>query len=105
MVIPQWLPRPLNIVRADLKGKWLVEVNLRDAYAYLANLEGTDLTGADLQGANLQGAELRGVKNLTQEQLQAAQIDAHTQLPEALPRLAPGEAAAPPSEPPQITHE
>ena len=28
VVLPQWLPRPLNIFRADLKGKWLAEVDL-----------------------------------------------------------------------------
>jgi uncharacterized protein YjbI with pentapeptide repeats len=112
VVIPQWHPRPLNIFRADLKGKWLAEVNLRNASAGLANLESTVLQGANLQrarlwganlqhadlwganlqdanlqGANLQGADLREVTGLTPAQLQAAQTDAHTQLPAALPHL------------------
>ena len=52
VVVPQWLPRPLNIVRADLKGKWLAEVNLRDAAASFANLRGANLQDAQLQGAN-----------------------------------------------------
>jgi uncharacterized protein YjbI with pentapeptide repeats len=38
----------LNIFRADLKGKWLAAVSLRDAYARLANLDGADLRGANL---------------------------------------------------------
>jgi hypothetical protein len=76
VVVPQWLPRPLNIVRADLKGKWLAAVNLRDAFASLANLE-----GANLQGAKLQGANLQEVKGLTEEQIQSAQIDENTKLP------------------------
>jgi uncharacterized protein YjbI with pentapeptide repeats len=109
VIVPRWLPRPLNIVRADLKGKWLAEVNLRFADARFANLEGTDLRfaklqGADLQGANLQRAnlwavelqgadlqstDLRGVIGLTPAELQEAQTDAHTQLPDALQRLIP----------------
>jgi hypothetical protein len=46
VVVSQWLPRPLDISRADLKGKWLVEVNLGYAYAHLANFEGANLSKA-----------------------------------------------------------
>jgi hypothetical protein len=104
------LPRPLNIVRADLKGKWLTEVNLRDADASFANLEGADLRGAnlreaDLQNADFQGADLRGVglqkvEGLTEEQLQSARTDENTKLPPHLkvPRPAEPGAAAPPQE-------
>jgi Pentapeptide repeats (8 copies) len=111
VVVPQWFPRPLNIFRADLKGKWLAAVKLRDAYASLANLQEADLRGADLrgadlrgadlqeadlwgailrgvdlgqadlQGADLQGADLHGAKNLTAEQIQSAQTDENTKLP------------------------
>jgi Pentapeptide repeats (8 copies) len=56
-VVPQWLQRPLDIFRMDLKGKWLAQVNLRGANADLANFEGPILAGADLQGANLRGAQ------------------------------------------------
>lgn len=75
-IIPQWLPRPLNIFRADLKGKWLAEENLRFADARLANLQ-----GADLYAARLRSADLRGVTGLTLAQLQGAQTNADTQLP------------------------
>jgi hypothetical protein len=56
---PQWLPRPLNIFRADLKGKWLTAVNLRDADASLVNLEGAKLYSADLGHAKLWAANLQ----------------------------------------------
>jgi hypothetical protein len=79
VVILGWLPRPLNIFRADFKGKWLAQVNLRFANAMLTNF----------QDANLEGANLQAVKHLTEAQLQAAQTDAHTQLPDALQKPPP----------------
>jgi hypothetical protein len=125
VIAPQWFPRPLNIARADLKGKWLAAVNLRDASASLANLEGANLQGASLQGAslqgaslwraNLQGADLRDTKlqgaklwdanlqtveGLTAEQIQLAQTDRNTKLPPYLktPRPAEPDDATPPRE-------
>jgi hypothetical protein len=90
VVIPQWLPRPLDIFRADLQGQWLAGVNLRDADAILANLQGADLRGVDLQDANLRGADLqdaslRGadlqkIKGLTNEQVQSARTAENTAL-------------------------
>jgi uncharacterized protein YjbI with pentapeptide repeats len=74
---PRWFPCPLNVVRVDVKGQWLARVNLRHASAHLANIEGATLQDADLQGANL-----REVKDLTPAQLQAAQTDAFTRLPD-----------------------
>jgi pentapeptide repeat protein len=59
VVVPQWLPRPLDIFRADLKEKWLAGVNLRDAYAARTNLEGTVLQDATLQRAKLGHADLQ----------------------------------------------
>jgi hypothetical protein len=59
VVILGWLPRPLNIFRADFKGKWLAQVNLHFANAMLANSQDANLEGATLQGANLQGANLQ----------------------------------------------
>jgi Pentapeptide repeats (8 copies) len=56
---------------------------LQGADLGLANLE-----GADLQGANLQGADLQEARNLTQEQLDAAEGDDRTQLPAGLTRPA-----------------
>jgi Pentapeptide repeats (8 copies) len=61
----QRLERPLNIVRSDLKEKWLANVDLRDAYATLADfrraiLWGVNLQDAILHGANFEGADLKG---------------------------------------------
>jgi uncharacterized protein YjbI with pentapeptide repeats len=54
-----------------------------------ANLEGANLREASLKDAILWGANLIGVKNLTQEQVNAAAIgDEQTQLPEGLTRPA-----------------
>ncbi|HSF29996.1 MAG TPA: pentapeptide repeat-containing protein [Candidatus Tectomicrobia bacterium] len=61
VIVPQWLPRPLNIFRADLKGKWLATVNFRDADAGLVNLEGANLQRANLHGAQLHGVDLQTV--------------------------------------------
>jgi hypothetical protein len=80
VVIPQWLPRPLDIFRADLQGQWLAGVNLRDADAILANLQGADLRGVDLQDANLRGADLQKIKGLTNEQVQSARTAENTAL-------------------------
>jgi hypothetical protein len=69
------VPRPLNIERADLKGKWLAGADLSHAYATLANLR---------------GANLEKVEGLTEAQIQLAQTDEHTRLPPYL--QAPGPA-------------
>ncbi|NEO39373.1 MAG: pentapeptide repeat-containing protein [Moorea sp. SIOASIH] len=61
---------------ANLQGASLIQANLQEA-----NLEGANLQGTDLRGANLQGA-----KNLTQKQIELAQIDSETILPDYLIR-------------------
>jgi hypothetical protein len=53
IVVSGWLPRPFNIFRADLKGKWLADVTLRHAYAKLANFQGAHLRAVSLEGVNL----------------------------------------------------
>ena len=63
--------------RIDLKGADLLSANLQDAYLWSA-----DLQGADLSGANLQGTKL------TQEQLNAANGNDCTVLPDGLTRPA-----------------
>jgi hypothetical protein len=108
-VKPQRFQRPFLLVRTDLAQAWLPRTNMRNAFAVLANfqdanlsganLQGADLRGANLQGVDLQGADLRGepfyktklmgAKNLTQEQVNTACINEHTQLPEGLIRPAP----------------
>jgi uncharacterized protein YjbI with pentapeptide repeats len=51
-----------------------------------ANLSGADLGAAKLQGAKLQGAKLQGAIGLTQEQIDQAQGDEETALPNGLQR-------------------
>ena len=55
------------LISADLSMANLAHANFRNA-----NLTGANLLGAHLKNANLSGANLTGVKNLTQEQLDAA---------------------------------
>jgi hypothetical protein len=71
-----------NLGQANLTGANLVVANLKGAGLGLANLKGANLMGANLEGAILReaslkdailwGANLIGVKNLTQEQVNAA---------------------------------
>jgi len=99
---------------AQLQGADLSSANLQGASLPFANLQGANLLGAGLQGAslreanlqeallggamlrigmsmvgvgfgtNLRGATLTNVMNLTQEQLNRACVDEHTELPEHL---------------------
>jgi hypothetical protein len=104
----EWLPRT-NMRNADarltkFKGANLVFADLRGAILRGANFQEADLRGADFQGADLrrvdfQGADLRGeplyetklmgAKNLTQEQVNTACVNEHTQLPEGLTKACP----------------
>jgi pentapeptide repeat protein len=81
---------------ADLSGAWLEGVNLSGAILYEADLSAAQLQGADLSGAILHrvnlsdawlgGADLRNTGGLTQAQLDAANGNARTQLPDGLRR-------------------
>ncbi|MGB6071858.1 MAG: pentapeptide repeat-containing protein, partial [Rhodococcus sp. (in: high G+C Gram-positive bacteria)] len=51
-----------------------------------ADLRLADLIGADLRGADLRGADLRGSIYTTQFQINAAQGDLATRIPESLTR-------------------
>ena len=94
-----------KLVHADLSGAILLEANLSEADLSEANLSGADLSralkganlkGANLKGANLKGAKLKGAKlqdtdlsaakGLTQEQVDSAEGNENTKLPEALVR-------------------
>ena len=82
-----------NVDRRGIKsrGGTLVGVSLRGAYllgADLSNVEldRTDLLGADLRGANVCGARLESALFLTQAQVNAANGDHSTRLPEILNR-------------------
>jgi hypothetical protein len=90
----QSFQRPLNLFRAELPQAWLPRINMRNAYAVLSNFQEANLFGANLQGADLRGeplhkTKLMGAKSLTQEQVNTACVNEHTQLPEGLIRPAP----------------
>jgi hypothetical protein len=71
--------RTTTLCGADLRGAVLIAADLRGC-----DLAGVDLLGADLRDARLEGADLSGALFLTQAQLEAADGDAGTRLPEAL---------------------
>jgi len=86
--------RRTDYVRADLMGAKLAGADLRGVDLRGAYLIGADLRGADLRGADLIGADLRGAKFhdadlslsifLTQFQINAAEGDARTRMPQFL---------------------
>ena len=78
--------RGADLEGADLTGTWGPYADLRGADLEGAHLIGADLKGADLEGADLEGADLSIARNLTQEQLNEAQGNAETKLPEGLKR-------------------
>jgi uncharacterized protein YjbI with pentapeptide repeats len=78
-----------NLEGATLQGANLQGANLQGVDLQYANLVGATLQDADLQGANLRGADLREVRDLTPAQLQAAQTDAQTRLPDGFTRPPP----------------
>lgn len=73
--------RRAGLRNASLRGALLIGTDLRGA-----DLRGADLTGADTRGARLDGADLTGVLFLTQSQLDAAEGDAGTKVPDGLRR-------------------
>jgi hypothetical protein len=70
-----------DLSNADLYCTWLQGANLSGA-----NLSGADLSGASFAGADLTDADLSGALNLTQAQMNEAQGDENTRLPERLNR-------------------
>ena len=80
-----------NLQSADMEGAHLSVADLMRTNLRCANLRGADFWMADmkdtnLQGADLQGANLSDVTNLTQKQIDSANIDANTILPAGLRR-------------------
>ncbi|GLK16413.1 pentapeptide repeat-containing protein [Herbiconiux flava] len=71
--------RDTPLCGADLRGAALIAADLRGS-----DLAGVDLLGADLRDARLAGADLSGSLFLTQAQLEAADGDRATRVPEAL---------------------
>ena len=69
---------------ADLRGADLSEADLRGADLSRADLRGADLSRANLRGADLYWADLSEVHNLEQAQLDSANGDWGTKLPDGL---------------------
>jgi uncharacterized protein YjbI with pentapeptide repeats len=83
-----------DLMGRDLRGTPLTGASLRGALLAGADLRGADLnladvTGADLRGAELGGADLTGTLFLTQAQVDSADGDSTTALPESLRRPVP----------------
>jgi uncharacterized protein YjbI with pentapeptide repeats len=82
-----------NLTRALLANASLIEAGLSGADLIGANLNGANLSGAnlskvDLTGANLSGANLSRSRDLTQNQIEKANGDEQTKLPNHLKRPA-----------------
>jgi len=85
--------RDALLIGRDLSGQDLQRAGMRGAYLSGANLSGADLRLADLLGAethdtNLAGADLSTSLFLTQDQVNAANGDSATRLPDRLTRPA-----------------
>jgi uncharacterized protein YjbI with pentapeptide repeats len=76
----------VNLHPALLANTNLSNADLSDADLSHAGLPNADLSGADLSEANLDGTDLQTAKGLTQEQIDEAEGDGHTRLPEGLQR-------------------
>ncbi|THE09455.1 pentapeptide repeat-containing protein [Bacillus timonensis] len=88
---PQKKSRGLDYVGANLKRANLQGVSLRGALMIAANLSHADLRkadfiGADLRDADLGNANLTGALFLTQSQLNGANGNVHTKIPDYLKR-------------------
>jgi len=73
--------RKAKLRGANLRGAYLIGADLRES-----DLRDADLIGADLRGANVSGADLTGALYVTQFQLNAAQGDGVTAIPDRLTR-------------------
>jgi hypothetical protein len=71
----------LDLRGANLRGAWLISADLRSS-----DLSYADVIGADFRDAELGGADLGSTLYLTQFQVNAAQGDAATVLPDSLTR-------------------
>jgi hypothetical protein len=77
-----------GLAGADLRGASMRGARLLGADLRGADLRYADLTGADLRAADIRGADLSGALFLTQAQLDAANGDAGTLLPDSRTRPA-----------------
>lgn len=77
-----------SLVEAQLTEANLAKANLMKSDATKANFAKSNLSGAKLKKTNLAGARLDGAVGLTQAQLDSAEGDGETTLPEGLTRPA-----------------
>ena len=70
------------LMQADLAGADLSEVDFNSAVLSEANLNGANLEDADFTEAYLCGVDLSQVLNLTCDQLELANLDRETRLPD-----------------------
>jgi uncharacterized protein YjbI with pentapeptide repeats len=70
-----------HLVNTDLRNADLSDADLNHSYLSNVNLSGTTLSGTDLSSV-----DLRNATGLTQEQIDEAKGDEHTQLPDGLQR-------------------
>jgi len=87
--LPKKISRGSVLIGVKLKGLDLRGANLRGALLIAADLRNadlrmTDFIGADLRDADLRGADLTGSIFLTQAQVNAANGDSNTKLPQSL---------------------
>ncbi len=73
-----------SLIGADLSGARLRNADLRNANLSNVRFDGADLANAQFAGANLSGADLSGARNLSFSQIEAAEGDAKTLLPQPL---------------------
>lgn len=86
----------INARDADFTGTDLSGLSLKGVILHRANFFNTSLRGTDLTGANIAGASFYGARDLTQDQIDSAQCDEGTRLPEGLSLpTSRGNAAAP----------
>ena len=70
------------LMQADLTGADLSEVDFNSAVLIEANLKGANLEDADFTDAYLAGSDLSQALNLTCDQLELANLDRDTRLPD-----------------------
>ena len=75
-----------TLLGAQFVGADLEKADLSGASLWFADLSRADLAGTILEGARLQASKLSAVRNLTQEQLQKAELDEDTVLPDGIDR-------------------
>ena len=73
-----------NLENANLRGANLRWANLENANLRGANLMRADFQEANMENTQLHGANLKMAEGLTREQLDKAQVDETTVLPESL---------------------